>query len=123
MPDSSPDRRRYPRLPLSIPVFVRGTDKEGREFLEFATALNISAGGVLLATRRNLSRSATLSLEIPVAPLPTTASFSKSIRTLRARMVRSSQGDKYNLLGMKFSRPIGGATRPPRSRGKAASSK
>jgi c-di-GMP-binding flagellar brake protein YcgR len=119
-----PDRRRYPRLPLSIPVFVRGTDKEGRDFLEFATALNISAGGILLATRRSLAKSATLSLEIPVAPLPTTAVFSQSIRTLKARLVRVSHGEKYNLLGLKFSRPITAASQPVRRpRGKASSSK
>jgi c-di-GMP-binding flagellar brake protein YcgR len=119
-----PDRRRYPRLPLSIPVFVRGTDKEGRDFLEFATALNISAGGVLLATRRSLPKSAVLSLEIPVAPLPASAAFAQSIRTLKARMVRTSHGEKYNLLGMKFSRPIAASARPAkRGKGKASSSK
>jgi hypothetical protein len=120
-----PDRRKYPRLPLSIPVFVRGTDKEGRDFLEFATALNISAGGILLATRRALSKSAVLSLEIPVAPLPTSAAFTQSIRTLKARLVRVSHGEKYNLLGMKFSRPIAASIRPAKrpTRGKASSSK
>jgi hypothetical protein len=119
-----PERRKYPRLPLSIPVFVRGTDKEGRDFLEFATALNISAGGILLATRRNLPKSAILSLEIPVAPLPAGTAFTHSIRTLRARLVRTTHGDKYNLMGMKFSKPITtSVVRVKRRKGKATSSK
>jgi hypothetical protein len=37
---------------LAIPVFVRSRDEKGREFLEFATALNISAGGMLVAVMR-----------------------------------------------------------------------
>ena len=48
------ERRGWERLPISIPFFVRGSTAAGEEFLEFATALNLSAGGVLLATRRYL---------------------------------------------------------------------
>jgi hypothetical protein len=81
-------------------------DQDGKDFLEFATALNISAGGVLLAARRNVPKAAILSLEIPVAPTPPIASFSQSIRLLKARLVRLTHGDKYNLLGLKFLRPI-----------------
>ena len=78
------ERRKHQRLPLSIPVFVRGVDENGKEFLEFATALNISAGGILLATRRSLPKSAGLSLEIPVAPLPADAFSNQSVRSLKA---------------------------------------
>ena len=74
------ERRKFQRLPLSIPVFVRGIDEAGKEFLEFATALNISAGGVLLATRRSLPKSASVALEIPVAPLPPDSISTQSIR-------------------------------------------
>ena len=38
------ERRGWDRLPISIPFFVRGTNAAGEEFLEFATALNLSAG-------------------------------------------------------------------------------
>ena len=38
------ERRKWPRLPIAIPVFVRSRDEKGKELLEFATALNISAG-------------------------------------------------------------------------------
>ncbi len=122
MAKTAAERRIHPRLPLSIPVFVRGTDDQGRDFLEFATALNISAGGILLATRRSLPKSATLALEIPVAPLPHNAVFSHSIRTLKARLVRLTHGEKCNLLGLKFSRPI---VAPPKlnSKGKSPSTR
>ena len=45
------ERRRWPRLPLAIPVFVRGCDLEGNEFIEFNVMLNESAGGALVAIR------------------------------------------------------------------------
>lgn len=106
MAKSGADRRKHQRLPLSIPVFVRGLDQEGKEFLEFATALNISAGGILLATRRSLPKSAALSLEIPVAPLPTTSASPQSVRSLKARLVRITHGERCHLMGLKFTRPL-----------------
>src|ERR1700693_448791 len=89
------ERRRWTRLPLAIPVFVRSRDEKGKEFLEFATALNVSAGGALVAVRRSLPLSAQVTLEIPSAPLVSGNSFPKASRTLRARPVRIShiEGD------------------------------
>src|SRR5512140_3099620 len=109
MTPSGSERRKHQRLPLSIPVFVRGTDNEGKEFLEFATALNISAGGILLATRRSLPKSSNISLEIPVAPLPPTTASSQSVRNLKARLVRVTHGDRCHLVGLRFSKPLGEA--------------
>jgi len=100
------ERRKFQRLPLSIPVFVRGIDDSGKEFLEFATALNISAGGVLLATRRSLPKSASVALEIPVAPLPADSLSSQSVRSLKAKLVRVTHSEKYHLLGLRFTRAI-----------------
>ena len=104
----STERRKFQRLPLSIPIFVRGTDDVGKEFLEFATALNISAGGVLLATRRSIPKTANLALEIPVAPLPADSLSNQSVRSLKARLVRVTHGERYHLLGLKFNRSIQG---------------
>jgi len=100
------ERRQWPRLPLAIPVFVRSRDDKGKEFLEFATALNISASGALLAVRRSLPSSARILLEIPSAPLAATAKLPKASRTLRARSVRVTHAEGYHLVGLKFSRPL-----------------
>ena len=94
------------RLPLAIPVFVRSRDDRGKEFLEFATALNIGAGGALIAVRRPLPQSAQVLLEIPSAPLATAAKLPKAARTIRARALRITSADGYHLLGLKFSRPL-----------------
>jgi hypothetical protein len=100
------ERRKYQRVPLAVPIFVRGMDSEGKEFVEFATALNISAGGALLAIRRYLPQFAVISLEIPSAPLPRTAVLPRAVRRLQARLLRATTMDGYQLWGMKFSTPL-----------------
>ena len=100
------ERRRWSRLPLAIPVFVRSGGDADKELLEFATALNISAGGMLLAVRRLIPRAAQVSLEIPSAPLAAMASLPKATRTLRAKVLRMQHGEGYNLVALKFSRPL-----------------
>lgn len=100
------ERRKWARLPLAIPVFVRSSDGKGKEFLEFATALNVSAGGMLVAIRRVLPPIAQLRLEIPSAPVAALAPVPKAARTLRAKTLRTTPAEGYYLLGLKFSRPL-----------------
>ncbi len=104
------ERRRWPRLPLAIPVFVRSRTEPDKEFLEFATALNVSAGGMLVAVRRSLPSALEVSLEIPSAPLAALADLPKAARMLRAKVLRTEHSDSYNLVGIKFARPLMEAT-------------
>jgi c-di-GMP-binding flagellar brake protein YcgR len=108
------ERRRWSRLPLAIPVFVRSRDGKGNESLEFATALNVSAGGMLLAIRKILPRSSQIRLEIPSAPVAALALLPRVSRSLRARALRNTPAEGYYLLGLKFSRPL---LRPAESNG------
>ena len=103
---SGNERRKWERLPLAIPVFVRSHDEKGKEFLEFATALNVSAGGMLLAVRRVLPAVAQLQLEIPSPPVAALALMPRASRNLRAKTLRSTPAEGYYLLGIKFSRPL-----------------
>jgi PilZ domain len=100
------ERRRWPRLPLAIPVFVRSGAETDKEFLEFATALNVSAGGMLVAVRRSIPSTAQVLLEIPSAPLAALAALPRVARNLRAKVLRMQHGEGYNLVGLKFSRPL-----------------
>lgn len=100
------ERRKWVRLPLAIPVFVRSRDEKGKEFLEFATALNVSAGGMLVAVRRNLPGTAEIQLEIPSAPVAAVALVPSVSRSLRAKATRTTPEEGYYLLGLKFSRPL-----------------
>jgi PilZ domain len=100
------DRRAWSRLSLAIPVFVRSKDENGKDFLEFATAINISAGGALVAVRRSLPLPAQVLLEIPSPPSPALALQPSSSRLLRARTLRVTHAEGYHLVGLKFLRPI-----------------
>jgi hypothetical protein len=99
------ERRDWDRLPISIPFFVRGRKGGGEEFLEFATALNLSAGGVLLATRRYLEPGTQLSLEVPVA-LVNKAQLPRSVSLLHATVLRCTPDRQYFLLGLRFEEPL-----------------
>src|SRR5262249_37308430 len=110
------ERRKWSRLPLAIPVFVRSHDDKGKEFLEFATALNVSAGGMLVAVRRALPPLAAILLEIPSAPLAALAALPRASRNLRAKALRSSHAAGYHLLGLKFSKPLAESPIPLRTR-------
>lgn len=117
--DYGTERRKWTRLPLAIPVFVRSQDEQGKEHVEFATALNVSAGGMLVAIRRVLPALAQLRLEIPSAPIAAWAP--RAPRTLRAKTLRSTPAEGYYLLGLKFSRPLLLSPRPPMRGRKLAS--
>jgi len=110
-------------LPLAIPVFVRSRPESEPEFLEFATALNVSAGGMLVAVRRSIPSAAQVVLEIPSAPLAALAALPRATRSLRARVLHMKHGAGYNLVGLKFSRPLLNSEAPRRPlRRKLASS-
>ncbi len=100
------DRREWDRLPVAIPVFVRGVDEHGKNFLEFTSLLNISAGGGLLALRRYVPESSEVTLEIPSAPMPPLADTHHFVRKIPAHMVRVLHSDRSNLCGLKFDTPL-----------------
>jgi hypothetical protein len=108
------ERRRWPRLPLAIPVFVKGRAGE-KEFLEFSTVLNVSAGGMLVAVRHSIPPEHEVSLEIPSAPLVALNSLPRAVRTLRAKVLRMAHVDAYILIALKFARPLNESPLKPRT--------
>ena len=100
---SGPERRRWQRLAVTVPMFIRGVDERGKDFLELSAALNISAGGALLVSRRFLPNDAKVSVEIPPPPLPKQHFKAHSVK---ARVVQVSSSDCYYLCGLAFSRPL-----------------
>lgn len=103
----SKEKRVWMRIPLAIPVFVRGKDKNGREFLEFTCALDLSAGGILLASKHRLARRGRVSIEVPVPPMPKLEVVQAPAgNTINARPVRVAHANGMMLYGMKFARPV-----------------
>jgi PilZ domain-containing protein len=116
------ERRQWTRLPLAIPVFVRSRDQEGKEFLEFATAWNVSAGGALIAVRRSLRLSSQVLLEIPSAPAATSPVRSKASSRVQAKTKWVTHAEGYHLVGLKFTHPLLNHGSHPRSRGRKVAS-
>ncbi len=100
------EKRRWQRVSLPVPVFVRGTDELGKDFLEFSTALNISRGGALLATRRYLAPSATIVLQIPPPPFPSQSLPQPVVGSLEAKVVQTRPSNRYHLSGLSFTHPL-----------------
>jgi hypothetical protein len=97
------ERRQWERIPLAVPVFVRGTDENGSLFQEFTTALNISAGGLAFMVRRPVQSALAISLEIPTAPGPPSASV---IRRIEGTLTRVETMLDWCICGLRFDRPL-----------------
>ncbi|HWR13754.1 MAG TPA: PilZ domain-containing protein [Terriglobales bacterium] len=94
--------RRWQRLPLAFPVFVHSTGLDGRPILEFGTAVNVSAGGILVALKKVPEEKHVL-LEMPVPPgFPAENSF----RTIESTIVRTVAGPQHTYVGMQFKSPL-----------------
>ncbi len=102
---SRTDKRRWQRIALPMPVFVRGIDESGQEFFDFSAILNVSRGGGLLLTDRHLRPSTRVSLQIPQSPIPATVLPQPVVSNIDARVVniRPTQAGVYRLCGLSFS--------------------
>ena len=103
---SKNEERKWARLRLAIPVFIRSQDRNGKDSLEFATAINICAGGALVVVRRPLPQSTPISLEVPSAPVGNADGSQPSSRIMQAKAVWVTHFNDYHLLGLKFTRPL-----------------
>ncbi len=97
------ERRRWQRLVLAIPVFVRGVDERGQPFLEFATALNISAGGALLVLRHSLPPKSSVGVEVPASPA---ADQLVARRSLDGEIVRVQNAIGWSACATRFVLPL-----------------
>jgi hypothetical protein len=100
------ERRRSPRIHLQIPMFVRGVNAAGAEFLELTKTLDISATGAFLASPRLLSANHIVSLTIP-APLPSSAGIlPPETPPIQARVRRQRAAGDIHLVGVEFLKPL-----------------
>jgi hypothetical protein len=99
-------KRRSPRIRLQVPVFVRGEDASGSEFIELAKTLDISAFGACIACQHILRTDQTVNLTIP-APSPMTPGVVPSqTPPITARVLRQNIVGETRLFGLEFLRPL-----------------
>jgi len=98
--------RRSPRIRLQIPVFVRGTDASGSEFIELTKTLNISAFGACITSQHILRTNQTVHLTVP-APSPASNSLVPSeTPPILARVLRQNMAGDIRLFGLQFIHPL-----------------
>jgi len=98
--------RRSPRIRLQVPVFLRGTDVSGAEFIELTKTLNISATGACITSAHILRPDQTVHLTIP-APTPTSSSLVPSeTPPIVAKVLRQESAGEMRLFGLEFLRPL-----------------
>jgi hypothetical protein len=61
---------------------------------------------MLVALRRPLNTELEVALEIPSAPVGTMSALPVAVRSLTAKVLRVQHAATYNLVGLKFSRPL-----------------
>lgn len=61
----NPERRTHRRLPVQIPVIIRGTDSAGRGFFDRAQIVSLDARGARLHTRFHLKEGSQVIVEMP----------------------------------------------------------
>ena len=99
------ERRRSQRIHVQIPMFVRGTDSVGMEFLYLTKTLDISATGAYLASPRAIRTNQVVNLTIPAPSSPSTMLPSET-PPIRARVRRHRAADGIHLLGVEFLKAL-----------------
>ena len=98
------ERRRERRVPVHLPIVVRGTDRTGFSFEEHTSSENLCRGGAAFATHYPLDLGTQLEIQIPV--VPTSASEDTEFST-QGRIVHIMRGRSPQelIVGVEFTGP------------------
>jgi hypothetical protein len=97
-------RRRAPRIRLQVPVFLRGSDASGVEFIELTKTLNIGSTGACIASTHILRPEQIVHLTVP-APSPASSSLvPNETPPIAARVLRQEVAGEVRLFGLEFLR-------------------
>jgi PilZ domain len=100
------ERRRSPRLRLQVPLFLRGIDDSGAEFIDLTKTVDISATGAFLACRRGLRTNQLLRLTIPVASESFSGLIPAETPPIQARVRRVCEAGDSQLVGVEFLKAL-----------------
>jgi len=98
--------RRWPRIRLQIPVFVRGTDASGAVFIELTKTLDISATGACITSTHNLRLDQVIQLTIPAPSPPSSSLVPSETPPIAARVLRQQSAGEMRLFGLEFLRAL-----------------
>jgi hypothetical protein len=99
-------RRKAPRIRLQVPVFLRGSDSSGVEFVELTKTLNIGSAGACITSAHILRCDQIVHLTIP-APSPVSSSLvPNETPPIAAKVLRQDIAGDMRLFGLEFLRPL-----------------
>lgn len=101
------EQRRAQRIQLQIPLFIRGKDFQGEQFLELAKTLDISALGAFITCPRALVVGEVVTLTIPAPSITSSALVPAGMPPIQARVKRQQEAGDVHLIGVEFLKPIG----------------
>ena len=101
------DRRRYQRIHLQVPLFIRGRDSQKEQFMELAKTLNISAIGALITCPGRLPINDFVTLTIPAPSITSSALVPAGMPPIQAKVRRQQEAGDVYLVGVEFLKPIG----------------
>ena len=98
------ERRRERRVPVNLPMLVRGIDRLGLSFEEHTSSVNLCRGGVAFATRYALELGCQLEIRIPLTP---TAASQETDFSTQGRIVHMKPGRNAHesIVGLEFTGP------------------
>jgi hypothetical protein len=101
------EQRRAQRIRLQIPLFIRGKDFHGEQFLELAKTLDVSAIGAFITCPRALAVGESVTLTIPAPSITSSALVPAGMPPIQARVKRQQEAGDVHLIGVEFLKPIG----------------
>ena len=102
----SPHTRATSRIRIQIPVFLRGYDAKGLEFIELTRTLNISARGACIACSHMLRVGQTVHLTIPAPATASSSLVPSETPPISARVRRQHTLGDLKVFGLEFLRSL-----------------
>ena len=98
------ERRRERRVPVQLPMMVRGTDRKGELFEERTASVNLCRGGLAFSTRYALDLGSKLEINIPPA---SSATEKETEFSTQGRIVHLAPcgKDRELIVGVEFTGP------------------
>ena len=99
-------QRRFPRIRLQVPIFLRGQDASGVDFVELTKTLNISASGACIASTHMLRLDQLVHITIPTPSPASSGLVPNETPPITARVLRQQAAGELRLFGIEFSKPL-----------------
>ena len=100
------NQRRSARIRLQVPVFLRGQDASGVDFVELTKTLNISASGACIASTHILRPDQVVHLTIPTPSPASSGLVPNETPPITAKVLRQQVAGELRLFGVEFLRPL-----------------